>query len=155
MSRKRRVVAHSDAKQKEYERQARLQYGPDNVNESVRRWGSYSEARKAAIQAEGGRIYEALADALEAGLPTDSAEVNDLLAQWHQHIRHFYEPTLDILRGLGDRYNTDPEFMAFFRQYHDGLPAYLQEAIAQYVDALETAELERMLMEDAASRLGV
>lgn len=153
MPKKQAIQGHSAEKQKEYERQARLQYGPEIVNESVRRWNSYSQAEQAAIQADAARIYQALADAMQAGLPAGSAEVNVLLAQWHQNIQHFYEPTLEILRGLGDLYNTDPEFMAFFQQFHDDLPAYLQETIAAYVDELETAEIERMLMSDAASRL--
>lgn len=43
--------------------------------------------------------------------------------RWHQHIRYFYAPTTDILRGLADL----------------------------YVDALETAELERLIAEDEAN----
>ncbi len=143
----------SAEKQKQYERQARLQYGPDNVNVSVRRWASYSQAQKDAIQAEGGQVYTDLVEAMEAGQPAGSAEVEAILARWHRHTRFFYEPTLEILRGLGELYNTDPEFMAYFRQYHDDLPAYLQETIAHYVDTLETRELERMLLDDAARRL--
>jgi hypothetical protein len=62
--------------------------------------------------------------------------------------RHFYEPTLDVLRGLGEHYNAHPEFNANFSKLHTDLPAYLQEAITQYVDDLEYAEIERMLAED-------
>jgi len=143
----------SEEKQKQYERQARLQYGPDNVNESVRRWASYSKTQQEAIQAESGQVYLDLVDAMEAGRPAGSAEVNDILSRWHQHIHYFYEPTLDILRGLGELYNTDPEFMAFFQRFHPDLTPYLQQTITQYVDELETRELERMLAEDAAKRL--
>src|SRR5690606_20624114 len=103
-------------------------------------------------QAEGGEIYLALAEAMRAGKPAGSDEVTELLRRWHNHIRYFYEPTLDILRGLGELYNSDPEFQAFFVQIDPGLPAYLQETIAQYVDALEYAEIERMLAEDEANR---
>jgi hypothetical protein len=46
-------------------------------------------------------------------------------------------------------YNTSPEFIANFKQFHEDLPAYLQEVIPAYVDRLEDAELERMLSEDA------
>lgn len=150
---KRHVVGHSAEQQKDYERQARLQYGPDTVNESIRRWNNYSDAQQEAIQVEGGRIYEELADALEAGLSPESADVQALLARWHAHLRYFYEPTTDILRGLAELYTTSPDFMAFFRQYHADLPAYLQAGIIEYVDALETEEIERMLMEDATNRL--
>ena len=48
----------SDKKQKEYEREARLQYGPDLLNESVARWASYGKSKQADIMAEAGDIYK-------------------------------------------------------------------------------------------------
>jgi hypothetical protein len=153
MSKKKMFEGFSEEKQKEYERRARLQYGPENVNESIRRWNSYSKEQQAAIQAEGGEVYLGLVETMKAGKTAADAEVIDLLGRWHNHMRYFYEPTLDILRGLGDLYNTDPEFMAFFQQIHPDLPAYLQMTITQYVDDLEYAEIERMLAEDEAKRI--
>ncbi|MDX1991304.1 MAG: MerR family transcriptional regulator [bacterium] len=153
MSKKRLFEGFSEEKQKEYEREARLQYGPEHVNESVRRWNGYGKERQQAIMEEGGDIYLALSSAMQAGKPANDEDVQKLVSRWHEHIRHFYEPTLDILRGLGELYNTHPEFMAFFQRIHADLPAYLQETITQYVDDLEYAEIERMLAEDEALRL--
>lgn len=138
----------SEKKQKQYEREARLQYGPELVNESVRRWESYSKAEQEAIQKEGGKNYQALAKALENGLPADDAEVQALIRRWHDHIHYFYTPTNEILRGLGTLYTSDPEFHAFFDQIHPALAEYLEGAITHYVDALEDAELSRLLAED-------
>lgn len=153
MNKKQLFEGFGEEKQKYYEREARLQWGPDSVNESVRRWNSYSEAQQQAIREQGGQIYTEIAEALEVGNPPQSAEVQALLQRWHDHLRHFYEPTLDILRGLGEGYHTHPDFIAFFQQLHPRLPDYLAEAITQYVDDLETAEIERMLAEDAANRI--
>jgi DNA-binding transcriptional MerR regulator len=141
---------------KQYEREARLQYGPDLVNESVRRWGSYTAAQQQAIRDEGNRVYGELVAAIEAGLPPTSDTVQAVLVRWHNHIRYFYEPTLEILRGLGDLYNDHPDFAANFAALHPDLAAYLREAIVQYVDDLETALLEAMLAEEnrRAGRLG-
>jgi MerR family transcriptional regulator, thiopeptide resistance regulator len=157
MAKKRVIAPLSEAKQKEYERQARLQYGPENVNESIRRWNGYSKAQQDAIMAEGGEIYSDLAAAMQAGTPARSPEVEAILERWQENLRNFYEPTLDILRGLGTLYNTDPDFMAFFQKIHPDLPPYLEESISYYVDNLETAEIERMLADDAARarRLGL
>jgi DNA-binding transcriptional MerR regulator len=152
MSKKKLFQGFSPEEQKHYERKARLQYGPDNVNESIRRWNSYSEAKQEAIKAEGGQIYLDMASAMEAGKPPQSAEVHEILDRWQHHMHYFYEPTLDILRGLGQLYNNDPEFRVFFEQIHPDLPAYLEQAITQYVDDLETTEIERMLAEDEARR---
>jgi hypothetical protein len=148
MGKKKDIKPFSEKKQKEYERQARLQYGPTLVNESVRRWESYGKAKQEAIMQEGGEVYNDLVKAMKTGYAAGSDEVTDILSRWHNHIRYFYEPTLDILRGLGTLYNTDPEFITFFHKFHKDLPAYLQETITQYVDDLETGEIERMLAAD-------
>ena len=139
---------HDEAKQQHYEREARLQYGPDNVNESIKRWNSYSQAQQDAIKEEGNQIYSDIAEAIEAGREPDSQPVQDILVRWHEHLRYFYEPSLDILSGLGELYNSHPDFIANFQKLHPDLPSYLQTAITQYVDDLETAEIERMLAED-------
>jgi MerR family transcriptional regulator, thiopeptide resistance regulator len=148
MSKKQLFKGFSEEKQKEYEREARLQYGPDRVNESVKRWNSYSAAQKEAIQEEGGQVYLDMAQAMQEGKSPDSPEVKAILDHWQQHLRYFYEPNLEILRGLGELYNTSPDFMAFFQQIHPDLPPYLQESITHYVDDLETAAIERLLAAD-------
>jgi DNA-binding transcriptional MerR regulator len=154
MSRKRLFEAFTDEQQKDYERLARLEYGPTTVNESIRRWNSYTKAQQEAIRDEGNQVYAEMVDALEAGLPAHDPKVQALLVRWHNHIHYFYEPTLDTLRGLGDLYNTSRDFIANFQKQHPDLPAYLQQAITQYVDDLETAELERMIAEDEARNNG-
>ena len=150
MSKNRKQVFQipSEEKQREYERLARLQYDPQVVAESTKRWKGYTTEQRMRIGEEGNAIYSDLVDAIEAGKANDSEEVQVIIARWHQHLRYFYEPTLDLLRGLGDLYNTHPDFIANFKKMHPDLPAYLQEAITQYVDDLETVEIERLLAED-------
>jgi DNA-binding transcriptional MerR regulator len=151
MSKKRLFEAFSEEKQKEYEREARLQYGPEHVNESVRRWESYSESQRADIMTQGGEIYTAISDAMQAGTSAHSPEVQELVSRWHDHLRNFYEPTLEILAGLAEVYKT-PEFREFFNNIHPDLAGYLSSAIVLYVDDLETAELQRLLAEDEARK---
>ncbi len=147
---KRALKPHSDEQQKQYEREARLTYGPAEVNESIGRWNSYGKARQDEIMDEGNQIYTDLAEAMQAGKRAGDREVKEILDRWQQHLRHFYEPGLDRLRGLGQLYNSSPEFIANFQNIHADLPAYLEQVIEAYVDELETAELERMLAEDEA-----
>lgn len=142
----------SEEKQKDYEREIRLRYGPDKVEESRRNWASYSDQQKQTIMDEGNAIYTSVVKAIKAGLPPESAEVQALLERWHQHIRYFYEPTTEILRGLGELYTTHPDFIKNFAKLHPELADYLKSGIAVYVDALEDAELRRMLDEDDGSR---
>jgi len=117
---------HSAEEQKQYEREARLQYGPAEVNETIRRWHSYSKARQEAIKAEGERIYVELAEALEARLEANDERVREILERWRTHLRHFYEPSLDRLRGLGKLYNSHPDFIANFQRIHPELPVFLE-----------------------------
>jgi MerR family transcriptional regulator, thiopeptide resistance regulator len=153
MSKKKLFEGFSPEKQEHYERVARLQYGPDIVNASIKRWNSYGKAQQDAVRQEGGQIYTDLVTAIEAEKSPQGEEVQAILQRWHEHIRYFYEPTLDILRGLGEGYHTDPDFVAFFQALHPDLPEYLSEAITQYVDDLEDAEIRRMLAEDEAKTL--
>lgn len=148
MSKKRLFEPFSEEKQKEYERSARLQYGPQTVNESIKRWNGYTTADKERIGNEGNQVYSDLVDALEAGKAPTSADVQAILVRWHKHLNYFYEPTLEILRGLGEGYNTHPDFIANFQKLHRDLPQFLQDGINQYVDDLEYAEIARMLAED-------
>jgi MerR family transcriptional regulator, thiopeptide resistance regulator len=152
MSKKQRATftRHSDEQQKQYERELRLEHGPAGINESVQRWNSYSKQRQDEILAEGGQVYNQLIDAIEADVSPQSAEIQALMERWHQNLRHFYEPTLEIMRGLGEMYNTHPDFIANFKKLHPRLGEYVREAINQYVDDLETAEIARMLAEDEA-----
>ena len=147
---KRGLKPHSEEEQKQYEREARLQWGPAAVNDSIQRWNSASKERQDAIIAEGNQIYSELAEALEAGARPGDRQVVALLDRWRDHLSHFYEPTVDYLRGLGQLYNSHPDFIANFQNIHRDLPAYLELVIEDYVDDLETAELERMLAEDEA-----
>ncbi|MBK8026862.1 MAG: TipAS antibiotic-recognition domain-containing protein [Chloroflexi bacterium] len=152
MGKKKLFKQFSDKEQKHNERLARLEYGPDNVNESVRRWEGYSKKQREAIMDEGNHIYTDIVKAIETRKSPHSEVVQTLLARWHQHIRHFYEPTTEILRGLGDLYNDNPDFAANFRKMHPDLAQYMREGIGTYVDTLETTALQQMLDDDTKSR---
>ena len=103
------------------------------VAESSRRWKSYTAEDKARIQREGGQIYQDMVALL--GRDPAAAEVQAVVARWHDNLRAFYEPTPDILRGLGQAYAAQPEFSAFFAALHPDLPAFLSRAIDAYVAA--------------------
>jgi len=141
-----------EEKEKQYQREARLQYDPDKVAESNRNWNSYTKAQQDFIKEQGSQIYIELAEQIDAGKNALDADVQEILVRWHEHLRYFYEPTLDLLAGLGQLYNSSPDFIANFQKIHKDLPAFLETAITHYVDELETAELERMLADDEAMK---
>ena len=56
----------SEKKQAQYERVARLQYGAEIVNQSVKLWNSYGKSKQEDIMEEGGKNYRAIVKAMEA-----------------------------------------------------------------------------------------
>lgn len=148
MSEKRPFGDASDEQQTQWQREARLQYDPTLVNESIQRWNRYSKQEQEAIKQEGNRIYEDIAAAMEAGHTATSQEVQRLLKRWHEHLRYFYEPSIDTLKGLGEMYSSDPRFRENFEAVHPRLADFLTESITEYADMLETEAIARLLAED-------
>ncbi len=137
MSKKKLFTGFTAEEEERYTEQARELYGADEVNASYKRWNSYTPQQKDAIKAEGGAIYADIAAAIESGQSPDSADVQACVARWHQHLRYFYEPSIERLRGLGQLYVDSPDFAANLSQFHAELPAFMQRAITIYCDGLE------------------
>ncbi|MFN8530029.1 MAG: MerR family transcriptional regulator [Anaerolineae bacterium] len=153
MSKKALFKPFSEKEQKHYERLARLEYGPTYVNESVKRWAGYSKAQKQAILDEASEIYRDVVAAIEKKRPANSPEVQAILVRWEKNLHHFYDPPLEMLRGLGETYRTHPGFIESLGKIHPDLPEYMGEAVAVFVDALETAAIEGMIADDEHGRL--
>lgn len=135
MSDKEIFTGFSEEQQAAYAKEAEELYDPQLVRESNQRWKGYGKDKQKAIMAEAGRIYSDLAALIDRD--PASPEVHAVMARWHQNMRHFYEPTPDILRGLGSHYNSEPRFIATFQQFHPDLPPFLEKAVLAYVDTLE------------------
>jgi hypothetical protein len=128
-----------------YEQQAIDQWG-DTARQSQKLWNSYSDERKKEIMQEGSDIYQGLADNMNKGAKAN--EVQTLLAQWHENLRNFYEPSIETLGGLGQMYDEHADFHTKFAEIDPKLPGFLKRAIAIYVDRLETEWLEKELKEN-------
>jgi DNA-binding transcriptional MerR regulator len=142
LSNKNLFEGFSKEEQEKYEKEAIDQWGEEAV-QSINLWNSYSEERKAQIMDEGSLIYQEIVETMDKG--EDSPEVQALLVRWHDHLRYFYEPTIEILEGLGKMYHDHPDFNATFTKFHPDLPAFLKKAIAIYADNLVTESLEEEL----------
>mgnify|MGYP002623713057 FL=1 len=126
------MAGFNEAKQKAYAEEAERRWDPKLVRESNQRWNRLSLEEKEAILQEGNQIYSDMIDQLDA--EPDSEAVQTIVARWHQHIQHFYEPGLATLRALGQGYAADPAFRATFEAMHPDLPDFLHEAITVYCD---------------------
>ena len=124
----------SEEQQEEYAQQARELWDPELVDQSMKLWKSYSPKKKQQVLDEGKAIYVDILDYMEKGKAPESLEVQACLVRWHQHMRYFYEPSMAILRGLGQGYAQSPEFRATFEKMHPDLPDFLNEAIQVYTE---------------------
>jgi DNA-binding transcriptional MerR regulator len=135
MSKKKLFAGFSAEEEERYHQEAREQYGADEVDASYKRWNHYTPQEKEQILAEGQAIYADLIALMDQG--PDSPAVQQVIARWHQHLRYFYEPTVERLRGLGELYVDHPDFARNFRDMHPDLPEFMRAAITHYCDQLE------------------
>ncbi len=124
----------TEEKQPEFEKEIREKYG-DNAMDDVIDWNSYTREKKAEIIAEGKANMDAMA-AL-TGSPVDSPAVQEQVKRWHQHMKYFYDPSIERMRGLGQMYVEDPRFKATYENVHPGLALFMKQAIDVYCDRLE------------------
>lgn len=125
-----------EATQAAYEEEVIEKWGDEYVNQSRRNWKSYSKSKKQQILAEADDNYAELTKHLHEA-PSNEV-VQELMARWHQNLRYFYEPSHDVLLGLGTLYTDDPRFRAFFEKFHADLPEFLKLAIEHYVGGLKS-----------------
>lgn len=126
----------SEEKQAEYEQEALRRWG-EKARESQQRWKRYTAEEKQRIGEEGEAVYRDLLAAMPLGPASPAAQ--HAVARWHQHIRYFYEPTPEILLGLANAYNDDPDFNATFVRIHPDLAGFMRQAVQIYVEKLNAA----------------
>lgn len=91
--------------------------------ESTRRWKNYTSEQKQHILQDGQSVYTDMLAAMPHG--ANSPQVQAIVQRWHQHLRSFYEPTPQILLGLGQMYSQHPEFRATFDAMHPNLAVFM------------------------------
>jgi len=132
MNNKEIFAGFNEEQQKAYAEEARKRWDPDMVDKSQQRWGRYSTEKKKSIILEGGQIYDKIFADRDNG--HDSNKIQELIGQWHQHMRNFYEPSIPMLRGLGQLYCDDARFRANFEKFSPEFPEFLRDAISFYCD---------------------
>jgi hypothetical protein len=131
------TTGQDDSLQNPYADEARKRWGhTDAYRQSQERVGKMSKDDLARIQADNDSLLRELA-ALTDRDPASPA-VQAIIARHYAGLRHFYEPTLPMYRGLAQMYVDDPRFTAFYEKYKPGLAAFLRDGMLAYCDAQET-----------------
>jgi DNA-binding transcriptional MerR regulator len=109
----------------------------DAYKESERKTSKYTKEDWQRIKEKSENIYQKVIDNMDKG-PSDPT-VQEAVAELRQNITdNFYNCTPEIFRGLGDMYVNDPRFTTNIDKYHDGLAAFLREAMHIYCDKLSS-----------------
>jgi DNA-binding transcriptional MerR regulator len=123
----------TEEKQPGFEKEIREKYG-EHAMDDVIDWNSYTKEEKAKIIAEGEANMHSMAALMH--LPADSREVQAAVAKWHQHMKYFYDPSIERMRGLGQMYVDDPRFHSLYEKARKGLAIFMKQAIDVYCDRL-------------------
>ncbi|MDO5291554.1 MAG: MerR family transcriptional regulator [bacterium] len=119
---------------KQYAKEVKERWGTtDAYKESEKKTKEYSKEDWDVIQKESADIMKAFAAHKED--PSDSKEVQELVARWQQFItKRYYTCTKEILQGLGLMYTADERFKKNIDQYGDGTAECMARAIAVYCE---------------------
>ena len=115
MSKKKLFAGFSAEEEERYRLEAREQYGAEEVDASYKLWNSYTPQKKEQVMAEGQAIYVDIVASMDKG--ACSREIQQMIARWHQHLRYFFEPSVEVLRGLGQHYVEHPDFARRFPRH--------------------------------------
>lgn len=120
-------------KLEEYQKEAKERWGNTEVwKQSQERYGKMSKEDLAKIQKENGEILQGIADNMDKGVK--SPVVQTLIAKHYNALRHWYEPNLEMYRGLADMYVADERFAAFYKKIHSDLPEFMRDAMHYFAD---------------------
>ena len=116
--------------------------------EAKERWGHTAQYKQSAGKYESlskeeklkmKKNADALMEAIVANMDKapDSPEVQVLVQQHYDSLKFFYEPNLEMYRGLADLYvgyQGDTRFRAYFEKYDEKLPEFMRDAIYAYCE---------------------
>jgi MerR family transcriptional regulator, thiopeptide resistance regulator len=120
----------SDEQIEKYREEVRRRWGDKTLKDSEERITKMGKKKFAALQAEGGTIFQAISDNMSMGF--DSKIVQLQLVKWRQWLDNYHHYSEDAVLGLGRMYSQNPEFAEFFRKINHDLPEFLTKAIEYY-----------------------
>jgi len=120
----------SEEQVERYRREVRERWGEKTLQESEQRILRMGKQKFAELQAEGGKIFQAIADKMSEGY--DSKAVQEQVARWRTWLENFHHYSEEAVLGLGRAYSQNPEFAEFFRKIYQDLPEFLTQAIEYY-----------------------
>ncbi len=104
----------------------------DAYKQSNERMAKMSKEDKIALKKNADIWMKNFVENMKYG-PT-SPEVQKLIDEHYNSLRTFYEPNLELYRGLANMYVDDARFTGFYEKYAKGLAEFMKEAMLYYCD---------------------
>lgn len=130
----------------QYEEEATKRWG-ERAKSSIQLWKSYTSDQRDLVLHAMDENYEEIAKLMREGFAINSPEVQEHIRTWHEQLYYFYEPSIEIVEGLGDMYKNDSEFRKYYEKIDPDLPDFFGDSIAYYADELATRWLEAQCLQ--------
>lgn len=119
-----------------YKKEAKERWGnTDAYKQTQERTKHYTKEDWAKLRDDGDKFMKSVVAVMAKG-PT-SPEMQEKIAQHYNSLRTFYEPNLEMYRGLANMYVADPRFTKYYEKYAPGLAEFFKEAMLYWVDHQE------------------
>lgn len=125
----------SKKQMEEYKEEAKKRWGHTRAwSQSQERTKHWTDEDYKNIAKKGEKWTRKLAEMREKEFSVDSYEIQQIVSEHYNSLRTFYEPNLDMYKGLGQMYVDDPRFTAYYDRFGKGLAAFLRDAILVFVE---------------------
>lgn len=114
---------------KVYAKEAVEKWDPKTVKASQQKMRDMNPSQWKKIQAEGVEITKKLASLMQSGLSTTDVEVQQVISEHFEHMKHFWPVNKDKYLHLGRMYVADDRFKDHYENYAKGLAAFICEGI--------------------------
>lgn len=122
----------SKEEEEAYAKEAKERWGhTEAYKQSQERYGRLTKEEKQKLKDDGEAFMKVLAETMKEG--PASAAVQTLIGQHYNALRTFYEPNLELYRGLANMYVDDPRFGAYYMKRGVD-PKEMREAMLFYVE---------------------
>jgi MerR family transcriptional regulator, thiopeptide resistance regulator len=119
----------------EYAAEAKERWGnTEAYKQSQERVKKMTKEDWARVKKAGDELMREIAASYESGEDAKSSAAQALIARHYDGLRTFYEPNLQMYRGLAEMYVADPRFAAFYEKYAKGLAVFMHDAMIHYAD---------------------
>lgn len=118
----------------QYAQEAKERWGnTEAYKQSQERYGKLTKEEKQKLKVDADIWMQHVAKQMQTNDP-HSAVAQELIDQHYNSLRTFYEPNLELYKGLAEMYIADPRFAAYYEKYATGLAQWMHDAMIYYVE---------------------